>query len=334
MSNETNDIENGSNNPTNLLSAIGGESDDGIINKVTSLVKDTYEVAFGGYTHTGYDETATSKYNGSLSEWVEEKTTEGLQFHPLTQSFEPKITGKLEAIRKGSNGNEKYFIDIPAGVITLIGGTGVGKSQLAARMALLLEGEFIRFGEPEVPSIHDPVIGIKHVHTFLNSPKENKFLVWDSLRYFTYLDTKKASIGSGGINNGLYMDLTALNSLCIMAGKTIFLVVNPLVSDKDKVESFSSNLESSVVGSFRISAYGMFTFVARTNQNLRTPISLEFDMSEDRLGSVGRAEKAISKKGDLDDGALIASDLDMTMDPKSPTNDNGWLKIIKSISHS
>lgn len=229
---------------------------------------DKFIPAFAGYTKDGYHKDHTSEMRCSAEDRIKENPELGI-LDTKGFGFEPIITQSLEFMNVAKRSNE--LINFPAGVIPIFGTTGSGKSTLAYFLASTLNAEFIRFGEPEIPSIHSPKDVMAGTHDFLNNDK-SKFLVIDSFRPFMFLDTEKASMGKGGVNNALYMDFTALSSLASWAGKTIFIVINPLAFNKDDIETVRSNLESSTIGLLHTTEYGQFTFVSRTKSNNRIPI--------------------------------------------------------------
>lgn len=246
-----------------------------------ALGGDKFIPAFAGYTKAGYHKDFTSIMQCSPEDRIAEKPELGI-LDSNGYGFEPVITESILFHNVAKRVDE--LIHIPAGVVPIFGTTGSGKSTLAYFLAKKLNAEFIRFGEPEIPSIHDPKDVMAGCHVFLND-ENSKFLVIDSFRPFMFLDTEKASMGKGGVNNALYMDFTALSSLASWAGKTIFIVINPLAFSKDDIETVRSNLESSTIGLLHTTEYGHFNFVSRTKSNNRIPTlySTDYDLKSTEI---------------------------------------------------
>lgn len=327
MNNENTDNNNSDKEKgvTDMLGSDGSVIDD-VLNNIVAPI---YTVAFAGFTERGQSEDAVSRFNGDLSEWMNDAKARGVIFDHFDHSYNPEVTALLDVSAIGDNANEQLSLEIPAGLIPIFGGTGSGKSKLTNYITKVLDGEFIRFGEPEIPSMHSPMDIIRIIREFLNGP--NKIMAIDSFRPFFYMTTKKASIGKGGVNNALYMDFTALSSICTMAGKTLFVVINPLTTMKDDAENVRSNLESSTVGLINVTSYGRFSYVARTTQNERKLVQVEVNMSsvdtlENRggVGSTGKKKKSSIKDHILDD-MVVNSGANPIVDP--------WLRILADIKN-
>lgn len=278
---------------------------------------DVFVPAFGGIFNGGEDQKATSEMTITVEEWISSNPSVVHQSVEGSYSFDPITTGTIDVTEMAS-GEEKK-LDIPAGVIPIFGVTGAGKTQLASYLTGILEADYLRFGEPEIPSIHSPSLLIRNIHEFLNHPTK-KILIIDSFRPFFYMTTSKASIGKGGINNALYMDFTALSSIATWAGKTILIVINPLATSKDDIETTKGNLESSTMGLIHVTSYGKFSFVARTQENKR----------EVELYSVNMTK--LSKKQKVADKTTSSVELEgMDVSDDLVYEANAWSKIFSGI---
>lgn len=278
---------------------------------------DVFVPAFGGIFNGGEDQKATSEMTISVEEWISSNPSVVHQSVEGSYSFDPITTGTIDATDMASG--EERKLDIPAGVIPIFGVTGAGKTQLASYLTGVLLADYLRFGEPEIPSIHSPSLLIRNIHEFLNHPTK-KILIIDSFRPFFYMTTSKASIGKGGINNALYMDFTALSSIATWAGKTILIVINPLATSKDDIETTRGNLESSTMGLIHVTAYGKFSFVARTQENKR-----EVELFSVNMNAASKDKKTkTTKKNSVElDGMDVSEDLAYEA--------NAWSKIFSGI---
>lgn len=278
---------------------------------------DKFIPAFAGYFKDGYNRHATSIMLQDDDARIQERPDLGVK-SSSGYSFEPLVTAQLK-FKTHETSQEPSVLDLPSGVIPIFGVTGSGKSTMATYLTTLLKARYVRFGEPEIPSIHDPKQVLSVIHDFLNND-EFKFLVIDSFRPFMFLDTEKASMGKGGVNNALYMDFTALSSLATWAGKTILIVINPLAFNKDDVETVRSNLESSTVGMIHTLSYGSFTFVSRTSSNNRKPVTYITDYKN------GIAKEVLDKI--VGDDISIA---DLVVTKKLDYKSSYWNKIYSEM---
>lgn len=279
-------------------------------------IGDVFIPAFGGIYYGGEDVKATSEMTISVEDWISTNPNVVQTGREGAYTFEPISTGSISAVR--SKDDEQCELHFPAGVIPIYGVTGSGKTELAAWLTGQLKAEYMRFGEPEIPSIHNPSLLIANVHKFMNHPTK-KILIIDSFRPFFYMTTEKASIGKGGINNALYMDFTALSSIATLAGKTIFIVINPLAVSKDDVETTRGNIESSTMGLIHVTSYGKFSYVARTIESQREAISYSVDMK------FSKQPTQTPNKGDVVDLDGIDVSKDLSYD------NNAWTRIFQGI---
>lgn len=292
---------------------------DGLIRTKDS--GDDYYVSFAGFDKYGSKATNSSAYMQSLDSWQEKAMKDpDLTWLDHDNSFAAKITLVIDKIKRRDDASDSS-IDIPAGVIGIFGATGSGKSKLTNELVKRFNIKYIRFGEPEIPSMHNPERLMEIIDRFLNSDDLGQVLAIDSFRPFFFIKTDNASTGKGGVNNALYMDFTALSSICSMAGKTLLVVINPLEISKDTVENVKSNIESSTAGLIHCTAFGQFTYVARTVENQRNPIAYEIAISDN---SVGSKTKSVNSKT-----SEINLDGDIDQDTDSMTS---WDKLIREMN--
>lgn len=307
---------------------------DKILNQF-SHAGDKFLPAFGGYYSGGRNPHITSTRLITQEEAVEKHKdwfSKILGFvsprmkgkKPVAFYYEPKINAILsfEELASGKNAN----IEIPSGVIPIFGKTGTGKSVMGGFLAELLNAIYVRFGEPEIPSIHKIEDMMEILHLFFNS--DANVIVIDSFRPFFYLNSDKASTGKGGINNALYMDLTALSSLAMWAGKTVFIVINPMSFSNEDFETVRINVESSTIGLITTQSYGSFEFRARTGNNNRTPVIYKTDYSMQSVETSGLVLKSKSQGG-LDQDSVSEALSGTIEEGKFATT--AWAKIFKNL---
>lgn len=221
------------------------------------------ESGTGGEAYTSVDvsnELLESMMSGDSFAILDDRTVEN--------SGSVKVSGLSS---EGVNNSEIIF---PSGVIGIYGKTASGKSVLTGILQDALNGKFIRFHEPEIPSILRTDDFFDEVISFLKS--SDRVLLVDSLRFFIYNVLGKRAAGKGGISSAFFSDLTALSVLCSYLGKTIFVVINPMVDDEKDINRISHSLEGSLAGLITTRQYGSFSYVARTKLNNRSSITYSY----------------------------------------------------------
>lgn len=195
---------------------------------------------------------------------------------PSTKSFDEKEY-KLISSEEFSD-KKPCAMELPFGVILIYGEKGQGKSIIGHFIEYAYKNsEYMRFGEPEPPTITDPLEAIEEIHDFINDKNEYKdvdVLIVDSFRYFLNLASALGTTGTGGVNNFMYNDLTNLNAQAIQAQKTLIIVINPMASLSDAV---AAAFESSVTGFIRATSFGSFRYTARSRYSNRMDRTYNFD---------------------------------------------------------
>lgn len=165
-------------------------------------------------------------------------------------------------------------LHLTPGVTTIFADTGVGKTTMADLLTFnMLEqfdgdtskilrvklGEsgsdletFLRFSElaEALPAVLPPLI------------------VLDSVRLQTF-DMGGAS-RSLSISNQLFRWLTEIDIFAVGHGISVVLVMNPLGGEKDKIEQFRGDVESSVMSVVNLTSWNEGTFKHRGEKNART----------------------------------------------------------------
>lgn len=233
------------------------------IEKLAQMAKPTEPTSFpivilGGY---GRDKKTSEIYNRSVDD------PKYSNFESFSLEPEPLDSNiKVKFLKEDSNSDVKEVI-LPYGVVVVFGMTRSAKTELLKYIMKQTNGTFIRFMEPEPPTMTSISELIVRIESFLNSDKQ-VFAV-DSIRDIIYNSLNKSAAGKGGVNTGIYGDLTALNALAANRKKLIIAVVNP-TTDDDSAEIMARGIEGSVAGMFTSLRYGAVKFVARTRDNMRT----------------------------------------------------------------
>lgn len=233
------------------------------IEKLAQLAKPVEPASFpivilGGY---GRDKRTSDLYNRSVDD---PKYSNFDSFALEPEALDSNI--KVKFLKEDSNDDVKEVV-LPYGVVVVFGMTRSAKTELLKYILKQTSGTFIRFMEPEPPTMTSISELIVRMENFLNSDKQ-VFAV-DSIRDIIYNSLNKSAAGKGGVNTGIYGDLTALNALAANRKKLIIAVVNP-TTDDDSAEIMARGIEGSVAGMFTSLRYGAVKFVARTKDNMRT----------------------------------------------------------------
>lgn len=148
------------------------------------------------------------------------------------------------------DGTGRVHVTLPVGVTVVLGKAGSGKTRFAFDHLFMATAardqssvRFIKFFEPgDSRVIHESVRAsfVEHhfEHQLAASLVDNlladgrELTIVDSLRYLFYSSGSGAT-GKGGVNMGLFMDLTLLDILFSEFNKRLVVLVNPLTDDED-----------------------------------------------------------------------------------------------------
>lgn len=205
-----------------------------------------------------------------IGSWIEKHRANmsvgGLEKLPINVS----ISGFTESMS-----GEQRKLELPIGVIPVFGRTGSGKSEFINFLSRELNVDIVRFYEPELPVLLNPHEVIRMIEAFLVDESSSVFLL-DSLRFWIFRDQSKSSALKGGMNSGLFIDVTALSAVAAYYGKTIVCVINPMSDDDVVIATMAHNLEGSCAGVIQARTYGEISFVGRTHENNRTKVGYTY----------------------------------------------------------
>lgn len=160
---------------------------------------------------------------------------------------------------------DRDSIVLPLGVTALFGRSGQGKTFLAyERLFKTMDRKesgrvkYMKLFEPgpdheiakvskniSIPRLE--VEAASEIATALLMKGGPDLLILDSLRYLFYSSSGGAT-GRGGVNMGLFMDLTHLDTVAMALGKSILAVINPMTDD-DTAFSFYQEAAKGAVAS-------------------------------------------------------------------------------------
>lgn len=159
-----------------------------------------------------------------------------------------------------ADGSSKFALDLPHGVTAVLGKSGSGKTRFVFDhlfYSTVARGEkavYIRAFEPgDVAKLREYTTDatffeasfeldlVQRVVDALIDPAVDVIII-DSLRYLFYSSSGGAT-GKGGVNMGIFMDLTHLDLVAAAFQKRIIVVVNPMTDDEN---AFNFYIEASV----------------------------------------------------------------------------------------
>jgi hypothetical protein len=143
------------------------------------------------------------------------------------------------------------------GVTVMFGQAGTGKTVTINYMREGLAREdhkssLIRYGEPELTPVSEGVatlpllrpqdLLLKIGQTLFS---DSRVIFVDSFREFVYSPAKSAA-GKGGMNMGIFNELTRLSAVTTFLGKSLVIALNPLTADADLIDMYREALGGSV----------------------------------------------------------------------------------------
>lgn len=218
----------------------------------------------------------------------------------------------------------KYKLDLPKGVIVIMGPSNSGKSLIANALREQLGGRKIGFHEPDSWTIMNPANAIAALENFMTSPVAA--CVLDSGRFFLYNSDRKAAAVTGGISTSLFTDITNLSNVARAHGKTVIMVLNFLSQTPDSKASMLNAMigaASGVIDTNNISDVGFFHFSGRTEQNKR----------QETLFSIELGESQASNLTDDSDGHSNSAAISAIFDIASKKSHRDILDALKQIKH-
>lgn len=181
-------------------------------------------------------------------------------------------------------------LHLTPGVTTIFADTGVGKTTMADLLTFNMLEQFngdtskiLRVKLGESGSDLETFLRFSELAEALPSALP-PLIVLDSVRLQTF-DMGGAS-RSLSISNQLFRWLTEIDIFAVGHGISVVLVMNPLGGEKDKIEQFRGDVESSVMSVVNLTSWNEGTFKHRGEKNARTETKFTIP------GEIERAQSA------------------------------------------
>lgn len=207
----------------------------------------------------------------------------------------------------------KHNIELPPGVTMIIGKSGSGKTKLALeRMTALNPNVFyVRYGEPldrrfVQQLLLDPTVSrvdllpfevdvATGIAEFLFSDQA-EVLIIDSLRYLFYAGG--GSTGKGGVNMTLFADISFLDNVANLRGKSLVVIINPLTDDDASYKAIVEAAKGSVSALIDVQSPTSIRMTSRYEERDFRSISLPegTNISQAAQTLSARSETAVSLK--------------------------------------
>lgn len=198
----------------------------------------------------------------------------------------------------------RHTLQLPPGITILIGKSGAGKTKLALDRINRLNARtsYVRFGEPldkyfvrmldiepaesRVELLQFEVDVAARMASFLFNDTEDVLIV-DSLRYLFF--ASGGATGKGGVNMTLFTDLSFLDNVANLRGKSLVLVINPLTDDDQAYKTILEVATGSVSALIDVQSTTAMRFTSRYNDRDYQSISLPNDQLQHNSKQVLKA---------------------------------------------
>lgn len=185
----------------------------------------------------------------------------------------------------------KHSIELPPGVTVIIGKSGSGKTKLALeRMTALNDRvDYVRYGEPldrrfaallakgrdeTRTDLLSFEVDVAHEIAQFLFDNGTDVLIVDSLRYLFYAGGGGTATGKGGVNMTLFADVSFLDNVANLRGKSLVLIINPLSDDDAAYKSVIEAAKGSVSALIDVQSVTFIRYTSRYEEREFKSISL------------------------------------------------------------
>jgi len=187
-------------------------------------------------------------------------------------------------------------VELPRGIIMLLGGPAVGKTQVLEYMAPLLDrmtkgltiATFLEPLEANRMSVSVPDLSYKTLLPYLaqfivGANGEEEVMILDSMSPFLFMSWKGWGLAKFSLNTGAGFWCTSLHNATVKWNRTIFTTLNPYNPKDEIMEAFEMFVKGRVAGVFVLTGdmQGTYFYRASSGQRLKVNIS---DMLQNMSG--------------------------------------------------
>lgn len=178
----------------------------------------------------------------------------------------------------------KYTVELPTGVVVVMGMSGSGKTRLTRdfMFANNARSKFVTYGEPVLQNFaryypgadvaeFEPMLATILASYLCDSAID--LIILDSLRYLFY-GASSGSTGKGGVDMGLFTNLTFLDNVASALGKTVIVIINPLTDDPAVFKFYEEAAMGAVAGVISMASPTQATITTRLGRRERRTLQL------------------------------------------------------------
>lgn len=220
--------------------------------------------------------------NGSTATLSSSKTVADVSYLSEKHQFLTDVPTTLKL-------SPKHSIELPPGVTMIIGKSGSGKTKLALERMTALNPtvSYVRYGEPldrrfvqqltktkelsRVDLLSFEVDVAAEIADFLFHEDKDALII-DSLRYLFYAGG--GATGKGGVNMTLFADISFLDNVANLRGKSLVVIINPLTDDDASYRSIVEAAKGSVSALIDVQSTTSIRFTSRYEERDFRTISL------------------------------------------------------------
>lgn len=208
----------------------------------------------------------------------------------------------------------RHKIELPPGVTIIIGRSGSGKTKLALERMTEMNDSVVyaRHGEPLDRRFVEKLSSSADRDGIMLLPFEvdvattiarflfqdgSDVLIIDSLRYLFYAGG--GATGKGGVNMTLFADISYLDVVANLRGKSLVVIINPLTDDDASYKAIVEAAKGSVSALIDVQSTTSFRYTSRYDERdfktITLPESAEAPMQKQQLKATSATTAHLSQ---------------------------------------